>query len=168
MLQILFLCILITLSIFMSILKFLHEDKKYILPFTTYPPINLLTIDCNTQHWLPTVLLTPDIKASCMCLYWSQPYHQTLHWMLKGMKKKRHSTCSKMSKYRTQTLGYSLGFQKIEGTKTPNVINHTHVEKVILVSTIPSNLCIGCSREWRKKEIQLDRNRQKSHSDTGL
>ena len=28
------------------------------------PPINLLTIDCNT----PTVLLKPDIEARCMCL----------------------------------------------------------------------------------------------------
>ena len=77
--------------------------------------------------------------------------------MLKGMKKKRNSTWSKLSKNRTPTLGYSLGFQKIEGNKTPNVIHHTCREGHTGHNhTIKP--CIGCSREWRKKEIQLDRN----------
>ena len=31
-------------NIHVMLLKLLHEDKKYILPFTTHPPINLLTI----------------------------------------------------------------------------------------------------------------------------
>ena len=73
------------------------------------------------------------------------------------MKKQRNPTWSKLRKNRTPTLGYSLGFQKIEGTKTPNVIHHTRREGHTGQNhTI--NPCIGCSREWRKKEIQLDRN----------
>ena len=54
-------------------------------------------------------------------------------------------------KNRTPTLGYSLGFQKIEGAKTTNVIHHRRREG-------HTGLCIGCSSERRKKEIQLDRN----------
>ena len=149
--------------------------------------------------------------------------------MLKGMKKKRNSTWSKLSKNRTPTLGYSLGFQKIEGTKTPNVIHHTrkkghtghnhtikpvhwmlkgmkkkrnstwskqtkishqhwaialdskklkvprhqmlyttHVEKVIPVSTIPSNLALDAQGNEEKKKFNLIETEQKSHSDTGL
>ena len=80
--------------------------------------------------------------------------------MLKGMKKQRNSTSSKRRKNRTPTLGYSLGFQKIEGTKTPNVIHHTRREgHTGLNHTIKP--CIGCSREWRKKEIQLALNGEK-------
>ena len=76
------------------------------------------------------------------------------------LKKKRNSTWSKLRKNRTPTLGYSLGFQKIEGTKTPNVIHHTRREgHTGLNHTI--KLCIGCSREWRNKEIQLALNGEK-------
>ena len=49
-------------------------------------------------------------------------------------------------KNRTPTLGYSLGFRKIEGTKTPNVIHHTRRDgHTGLIQTIKS--CIGCSSE---------------------
>ena len=81
------------------------------------------------------------------------------------MKKKRNSTWSKLRKNRTPTLGYSLGYQKIEGTKTPNVIHHTCREAHTgLNHTIKH--CIGCSSEWRKKEIQLDRNWEKNRTPT--
>ena len=67
------------------------------------------------------------------------------------MDKKRNSTWSKLIKNRTPTLGYSLGLQKIEGTKTPNVINHRRREgHAGLNHTIKP--CIGCSSEWRKKD----------------
>ena len=56
----------------------------------------------------------------------------------------------------TPTLGYSLGFQKIEGTKTPNVIHHTRREG-LLVTTIPSNLALDAPVNEEKK-IYLDRN----------
>ena len=47
---------------------------------------------------------------------------------------------------RTLTLGYSLGFLKMEGTKTPNVIHHTRREgHTGLNHTIKP--CIGCSSE---------------------
>ena len=72
-----------------------------------------------------------------------------------------------MSKNRTPTLGYSLGFQKIESTKTPNLYT-THVEKVILVSTIPSHLALDAPMNEEKKKFNLLQNEQKSHSDTGL
>ena len=49
-------------------------------------------------------------------------------------------------KNRTPTLGYSLGFQKIEGTKSPNVIHQTRREgHTDLNHTIKP--CIGCSSE---------------------
>ena len=76
------------------------------------------------------------------------------------MKKQRNPTSSKQRKNRTPTLGYSLGFQNIEGTKTPNVIHHTRRESYTgLNHTIKP--CIGCSREWRNKEIQLALNGEK-------
>ena len=70
------------------------------------------------------------------------------------MKKQRNSTCSKLNKNRTPTLSYSLGFQKIEGTKTADVIHHTRREGHSgLNHTIKP-----CISEWRNKEIQLARN----------
>ena len=53
--------------------------------------------------------------------------------------------------------GYSLGFKKIEDTKSPNAIHHTRREghSCLNHTIIP---CIGCSSEWRNKEIQLARN----------
>ena len=73
------------------------------------------------------------------------------------MKKQRNSTCSKLSKNHTPTLGYILGFQKIESSKTPIVIHHTRREgHTTLNRTIKP--CIGCSSEWRNKEILVARN----------
>ena len=67
------------------------------------------------------------------------------------------SSCSKLNKNLTPTLGYSLGIQKIEGTKISNVIHHTRREGYCgLNHTI--KLCIGCSSEWRNKESNLARN----------
>ena len=43
----------------------------------------------------------------------------------------------------------------------------THVEKVILVSTIPSNLALDAPVNETKKFYLLE-TEQKSHSDTGL
>ena len=44
----------------------------------------------------------------------------------------------------------------------------THVEKVILVSTIPSNLALDAPTIEATKKFNLSENEQKSHSDTGL
>ena len=86
--------------------------------------------------------------------------HAGLNHIIKpciGCSSEWRTTWSKMSKNRTPTLGYSLGFQKIEGTKTHNVIHHRRREgHAGLNHTIKP--CIGCSSEWRKIEIQLDRN----------
>ena len=42
----------------------------------------------------------------------------------------------------------------------------THVEKVILVSTIPSNLALDAPVNEEKKKFNLFETEQKSHSDT--
>ena len=44
----------------------------------------------------------------------------------------------------------------------------THVEKVILVSTMPSNLALDAPVNEEKKKFNLIETEQKSHSDTGL
>ena len=44
----------------------------------------------------------------------------------------------------------------------------THVEKVILVSTIPSNIALDAQGNEETKTFNLLQNKQKSHSDTGL
>ena len=44
----------------------------------------------------------------------------------------------------------------------------THVEKVILVSTMPSNLALDAPVNEEKKKFNLIETQQKSHSDTGL
>ena len=44
----------------------------------------------------------------------------------------------------------------------------THVEKVILVSTMPSNLALDAPVNEEKKKFNLIKTEQKSHSDTGL
>ena len=70
---------------------------------------------------------------------------------------KGNSTCSKLNKNWTPTVGYSLGFQKIESSKTPNVIHQTRREgHTDLTHNIKP--CIGCSSEWRNNEIQLAQN----------
>ena len=43
-----------------------------------------------------------------------------------------------------------------------------HVEKVILVSTIPSNLALDAPVNEEKKKFNLLETEQKSHSDNGL
>ena len=43
----------------------------------------------------------------------------------------------------------------------------THVEKVILVSTMPSNLALDAPVNEEKKKFNLIETEQKSHSDTG-
>ena len=67
------------------------------------------------------------------------------------MKKQRNSTSSKN---RTPTLGYNLRFQKIEGTKTLKLYT-THVEKVILVSTIPSNPALDAQGNEETNKFNL-------------
>ena len=44
----------------------------------------------------------------------------------------------------------------------------THVEKVIVVSTIPSNLAMDAAVYEETKKFNLLETEQKSHSDTGL
>ena len=44
----------------------------------------------------------------------------------------------------------------------------THVEKVILVSTIPSNLALDAPVNEDKRKFNLIETEQKSHSDTAL
>ena len=44
----------------------------------------------------------------------------------------------------------------------------THVDKVILVSTIPSNLALDALVSEEKKKFNTIQTEQKSHSDTGL
>ena len=44
----------------------------------------------------------------------------------------------------------------------------THVEKVILVLTIPSNLALEAQGNEETKKFNLLETEQKSHSDTGL
>ena len=48
------------------------------------------------------------------------------------------------------------------------MLHTTDVEKVILVSTIPSNLALDAPVNEEKKKFNLLQNEQKSHSDTGL
>ena len=66
------------------------------------------------------------------------------------MKKQINSTFSNLNKNRTPTLGYSLG---IQSSKTQNVIHQTCREgHTDLNHTIKPS--IGCSSEWRNKEIK--------------
>ena len=44
----------------------------------------------------------------------------------------------------------------------------THIEKVILVSTIPSNLALDAQGNEEKKKFNLLETEQILHSDTGL
>ena len=44
----------------------------------------------------------------------------------------------------------------------------THVDKVILVSIIPSNLALDAAVSEEKKKFNTFQTEQKSHSDTGL
>ena len=44
----------------------------------------------------------------------------------------------------------------------------THVDKVILTSTIPSNLALDAPVSEEKKKFNTIQTDQKSHSDTGL
>ena len=44
----------------------------------------------------------------------------------------------------------------------------TDVDKVILVSTIPSNLALDAAVSEEKKKFNTFQTEQKSHSDTGL
>ena len=70
-------------------------------------------------------------------------------------------------KNRTPTQGYSLGFQKIEDTKTPNVTHHTLREGHIgLNHTINLSFSAPVNEDTRK--VNLLETEQKSHSDTGL
>ena len=63
-----------------------------------------------------------------------------------GNEEKKKFNLIETDKNLTPTLGYSLGFQKIEGTKTPNVIHHTRREgHTGLNHTIKP--CNGCSSE---------------------
>ena len=48
------------------------------------------------------------------------------------------------------------------------MLNTTHVDKVILVSTIPSNLALDAPVSEEKKKFNTFQTEQKSHSDTGL
>ena len=61
----------------------------------------------------------------------------------------------------------SLDFKKL---KVPRhqMLYTTHVEKVILVSTIPSNLALDAQGNKETKTFNLLQNEQISHSDTGL
>ena len=81
------------------------------------------------------------------------------------MNKQRNSTGSKLSKNRTPTLGYSLGFLKVSRLQ---MLNTTQEEKVILVSTIPSNLALDAQVNEQTKKFNWLETQQKSHSDTGL
>ena len=69
-----------------------------------------------------------------------------------------------MSKNHTDT---ALDSKKL---KVPRhqMLYTTHVEKVILVSTIPSNLALDAQGNEETKTFNLLQNEQKSHSDTGL
>ena len=63
--------------------------------------------------------------------------------------------------------GLSLDSKKL---KVPRhqMLYTTHVEKVILVSTIPSDLALDAPVNEEKKKFNLIESEQKSHSDTGL
>ena len=69
-----------------------------------------------------------------------------------------------MSKNRTPV---ALDFKKL---KVPRhqMLYTTHVEKVTLVSTIPSNLALDTPVNEEKKKFNYLQNEKISHSDTGL
>ena len=71
---------------------------------------------------------------------------------------------SKLSKNRTPI---ALDSKKL---KVPRhqMLYTTHVDKVILVSTIPSNLALDAPVNEETKKFNMLQTEQKSHSDTGL
>ena len=83
------------------------------------------------------------------------------------MKNKRKYTCSKLKKIALRQWVIALESKK---WKVPRhlMLYTTHVEKVILVSTIPSNLALDAPVNEEKKKFNLIEAEQKSHSDTGL
>ena len=88
--------------------------------------------------------------------------------MLQRLKQQRSSTSLKVNKNPTPTLwAIALDSKKL---KVPRhqMLYTTHVEKVILVSTIPSNLALDAPVNEETNKFNLSETEQKSHSDSGL
>ena len=83
------------------------------------------------------------------------------------MKKKRNSTRLKQSKNALRHWAIALDFKKLKVPRQ-QMLYIIHVEKVILVSTIPSNLALDAPVIEEKMKFNLIETQQKSHSDTGL
>ena len=70
------------------------------------------------------------------------------------MKKQRNSTCSKLSKIALRHWAIALDSKKLK-VPSHQMLYTTEVEKVILVSTIPSNLALDAPVNEEKKKFNL-------------